>query len=320
MDKDTRRAMGNQAISLCKKLGYYSAGTVEFLIDKYGNFYFLEMNTRLQVEHPITECITGIDLVQQMIKIAKGYPLDIKQENININGWAIESRVYAEDPYKNYGLPSTGQLYSYQEPYFAGLRCDSGVEEGSVIGIYYDPMICKLICHGKNRREAIEKSIKALDSYVIYGVTHNIPLLRDILTEKRFTEGYINTNYLVDVYPGGFNGRVLNGENRKKLIAIATSIYIQQDLRNRMYLNVPNIKIHGKDLGKWDLVVSLMDKRIPVTARQDNDNLIIEIENNLFTVKKRFSFNNPLLESDIDGETVITQLLSKKANGEFQLT
>ncbi|KAF2905436.1 hypothetical protein ILUMI_00740, partial [Ignelater luminosus] len=277
------------------------------------------MNTRLQVEHPITECITGIDLVQQMIKIAKGYPLDIKQENININGWAIESRVYAEDPYKNYGLPSTGQLYSYQEPYFAGLRCDSGVEEGSVIGIYYDPMICKLICHGKNRKEAIEKSIKALDSYVIYGVTHNIPLLRDILTEKKFTEGNVNTNYLLDVYPGGFKGRNLNEENRKKLIAIATSIYIQQDLRNRMYLNVANIKIHRKDLEKWDLIISLMGKNISVAARQDNDNLIIQIENNVYTVKKGFGYNNPLLQSDINEETITSQLLSKKSNGEFQL-
>ncbi|KAJ8926757.1 hypothetical protein NQ314_020874 [Rhamnusium bicolor] len=190
LDEQTRQAMGEQAVSLCKKLGYTSAGTVEFLVNENRKFYFLEMNTRLQVEHPITECITGVDLVQQMVRVAYGHKLNIHQRDIKINGWAIESRVYAEDPYKNFGLPSVGRLHKYIEPtQLPGVRCDSGIEEGSDISVYYDPMICKLVCYGENRKQAIERSIKALDSYIIRGVIHNIPLLRDILTEERFNKG-----------------------------------------------------------------------------------------------------------------------------------
>ncbi|KAL3283261.1 hypothetical protein HHI36_006409 [Cryptolaemus montrouzieri] len=205
LNEETRKAMGEQAVQLCREIGYHSAGTVEFLVDENRNFYFLEMNTRLQVEHPITECITGVDLVQQMLRISKGHKLRIKQDDIKINGWAIESRVYAEDPYKNFGLPSVGRLYAYKEPtHLSGVRCDSGIEEGSEISIFYDPMICKLVCYGKNRNEAISRSIAALDQYIIRGVTHNIPLLRDVLTEERFVDGNISTNYLKEVYGEGF--------------------------------------------------------------------------------------------------------------------
>lgn len=196
IDPATRVAMGQQAVSLAKKIGYSSAGTVEFLVDSQKNFYFLEMNTRLQVEHPITEMITGIDLVHQMIRIAKGinttlfyktfisnffyyiylcfwqgHRLNLKQSDVPLKGWAIECRVYAEDPFKNFGLPSIGRLDQYIEPTFIpNVRCDSGVEEGSEISIYYDPMICKLACHGATRDEALKTSIEALDSYVIRGI------------------------------------------------------------------------------------------------------------------------------------------------------
>ena len=200
LDPETRRAMGEQAVALAKTIGYSSAGTVEFLVDSQKNFYFLEMNTRLQVEHPITECITGIDLVHQMIRVAKGHPLNLKQSDVPLKGWAIECRVYAEDPFKNFGLPSIGRLHSYIEPtHIKNVRCDSGIEEGSEISIYYDPMICKLACYGDTREQALATSVKALDSYVIRGVTHNIPLLRDILTEPRFVKGDITTNYLPEV-------------------------------------------------------------------------------------------------------------------------
>lgn len=146
IDPETRKKMGEQAIQLAKAVGYHSAGTVEFLVDSQKNFYFLEMNTRLQVEHPITECISGVDLVQEMIRVAKGHPLTISQDQIKVNGWAFESRVYAEDPYKDFGLPSIGRLTSYVEPSLTldNVRCDSGIEEGSEISIYYDPMICKV--------------------------------------------------------------------------------------------------------------------------------------------------------------------------------
>ena len=192
MDPATRSAMGEQAVALAKKIGYWSAGTVEFLVDSRKNFYSLEMNTRLQVEHPITEMITGVDLVHQMIRVAKGnipilclqrfifiyiyfssqgYPLNLKQSDVPLRGWAIECRVYAEDPFKNFGLPSIGRLHQYIEPTFIpNVRCDSGIEEGSEISIYYDPMICKLACYGHTRDEALKTSVKALDSYVIRGM------------------------------------------------------------------------------------------------------------------------------------------------------
>jgi propionyl-CoA carboxylase alpha chain len=171
LDEATRRAMGEQAVALAKHVNYSSAGTVEFLVDSQRNFYFLEMNTRLQVEHPITEYITGIDLVEQMIRVAANQRLTISQSDVRINGWAIESRVYAEDPEKY--LPSIGTLSKYIEPVVPGaekqVRCDSGIVEGSEISIYYDPMICKLCTHGKTRDEAIRVMERALDAYVIKG-------------------------------------------------------------------------------------------------------------------------------------------------------
>ena len=228
LDPDTRRAMGEQAVSLSKAIGYDSAGTVEFLMDDQKNFYFLEMNTRLQVEHPITECITGVDLVHQMIRSAYGHSLKLKQEDIGINGWAIESRIYAEDPFKNFGMPSIGRLYGYQEPSgMNGVRCDSGIEEGSEISMYYDPMICKLTAYGEDRDAAIKTSIEALDSYVIRGVTHNIPLLRDILDEPTFLSGTFTTNYLPEVYPDGFKGANINEKELNHLLSTAAAYYVQ---------------------------------------------------------------------------------------------
>lgn len=170
IDADLRREMGEQAIRLAKAVQYDSAGTVEFLVDANKNFYFLEMNTRLQVEHPITECITGIDIVHEMIKVAKGHPLKITQKDVPLRGWAIEARVYAEDPLKNFGLPSIGRLKKYIEPtHIKNVRCDSGIHEGSQISVYYDPMICKLISHEPDRNSAIKTLVKALDTYVIRG-------------------------------------------------------------------------------------------------------------------------------------------------------
>ncbi|KAG5872425.1 hypothetical protein JTB14_008891 [Gonioctena quinquepunctata] len=287
LTKETRKAMGEQAVSLCKKLGYSSAGTVEFLVDQYQNFYFLEMNTRLQVEHPITECITGVDLVQQMIRVAKGHELKIRQEDIGINGWAIESRVYAEDPYKHFGLPSIGRLYKYIEPtHIEGVRCDSGIEEGSEISVYYDPMICKLVCHGKDRKEAIERSIKALDSYVIRGVTHNIPLLRDILTEKRFNEGDISTNYLPEVYPEGFKGIQLKVHEKHKLLSIASALFASNRLRSRNFVNSAKHKIYGKTLGSWDLYIEILDEKYKLKVLQSDRHFIVKISGEEFRIDK----------------------------------
>uniref|UniRef100_A0A9J7ZV56 Propionyl-CoA carboxylase alpha chain, mitochondrial n=1 Tax=Cyprinus carpio carpio TaxID=630221 RepID=A0A9J7ZV56_CYPCA len=249
LDPDTRRAMGEQAVSLAKAVKYSSAGTVEFLVDSKKNFYFLEMNTRLQVEHPITECITGLDLVQQMIRIAMGYKLQHKQSDIPINGWAIESRVYAEDPYKSFGLPSIGRLSQYQEPLdLHNVRVDSGIEEGSDISIYYDPMISKLVTYGKTREEALKKMEEALDNYVIRGVTHNIPLLREIIVHPRFVSGDISTKFLPEVYPDGFKGHMLTAGERRELLATAAALYVA-------------VEIDGEKVevsGEWNLASALL--------------------------------------------------------------
>lgn len=311
--------MGEQAVTLCKKLGYSSAGTVEFLVDEQRNFYFLEMNTRLQVEHPITECITGVDLVQQMIRVAKGHKLNIKQEDVKINGWAIESRVYAEDPYKNFGLPSIGRLHKYIEPaQLPGVRCDSGIEEGSEISIYYDPMICKLICFGSNRQEAVDRSVQALDYYVIRGVTHNIPLLRDILTEERFLKGNISTNYLPQVYGEGFKGRSLDENDKTKLLAIASALYATNELRNRHFLNLTTTKISSIPQS-WELVVKFFESDIPVKVSQTNGAFAINIGGKLVELQKDLNLSKPIINTNVNGEAVVMQLFSKNAGGEFQI-
>jgi len=234
LDAATRAAMGEQAVRLAKAVGYESAGTVEMLVDKHRKFYFLEMNTRLQVEHPITEMITGVDLVEQMIRVAAGHKLPFQQKDIGINGWALEARVYAEDPYRNF-LPSIGRLTRYIEPSQAagsGVRCDSGILEGSEISVYYDPLICKLVTHGKDRTEAIARMRKALDSYVIRGVTHNIPFLRAILDVPRFLEGNTTTKFISEVYPNGFTGTELTAPMKQRLLAGSVVIHAAALARN----------------------------------------------------------------------------------------
>ncbi|CAH1117584.1 unnamed protein product [Phaedon cochleariae] len=321
LDEATRKAMGEQAVSLCKKLGYSSAGTVEFLVDSNRNFYFLEMNTRLQVEHPITESITGVDLVQQMIRVAKGHKLNISQEDVKINGWAIESRVYAEDPFKNFGLPSIGRLYKYIEPNnLPGVRCDSGIQEGSEISVYYDPMICKLVCSGKDRKEAIDRSIQALDSYVIRGVTHNIPLLRDILIEKRFNSGDISTNYLPEIYPDGFKGLQLKNEETHKLLAMGSAIFATNELRRRQFLNAPKHKIYGENLDRWQLYIELNDKKFQVKVSQTNGKFVINLGEEVFEIKKTdINLAKPILKIKLNQDDEVIQLMSKNASGYYHI-
>uniref|UniRef100_A0A8B9GHK3 Propionyl-CoA carboxylase alpha chain, mitochondrial n=1 Tax=Amazona collaria TaxID=241587 RepID=A0A8B9GHK3_9PSIT len=263
LDPETRRAMGEQAVALAKAVKYSSAGTVEFLVDSSKNFYFLEMNTRLQVEHPVTECITGLDLVQEMIRVAKGYPLRHKQADIPINGWAVECRVYAEDPYKSFGLPSIGKLSQYQEPLqVPSVRVDSGVQQGSDISIFYDPMISKLITYGCNRAEALKRMEEALDNYVIRGVAHNISLLREVIIHPRFIQGEISTKFLPEVYPDGFKGHKLTDLERRELLATAASLYpclvSQQVEVDGMKLNVTS---------EWNLASPLLSVTIDGTQR-----------------------------------------------------
>ncbi len=226
LDEKTRERMGAQAVALSKAVGYDSAGTVEFVAsgaDK--SFYFLEMNTRLQVEHPVTEAITGLDLVEQMIRVAAGEKLGFKQKDLKINGWAIESRIYAEDPYRNF-LPSIGRLRRYRPPAegktgVVTVRNDAGVREGDEISMFYDPMIAKLVTHAPTRLEAIDAQATALDSFTIEGIQDNIPFLGAVMDEARFRSGDITTAYIKDQFPDGFNGTQPTDDQRELLVACA---------------------------------------------------------------------------------------------------
>jgi propionyl-CoA carboxylase alpha chain len=221
LDPKTRVAMGAQAIKLARAVGYKSAGTVEFVVDREQNFYFLEMNTRLQVEHPVTEQVTGIDLVEQMIRIAYGETLDLRQEDISFNGWAIEARIYAEDPFRNF-LPSIGRLTRYLPPESSpNIRVDSGVVEGGEISMFYDPMIAKLVATGETRDVAISYMRDALDAYYIRGVSHNIPFLNAVMTHPRFISGDLTTAFIDETYGDGFSLAHMAQDDPTTFVAVA---------------------------------------------------------------------------------------------------
>jgi len=224
LDEATRKAMGEESVALAKAVDYCSAGTVEFIVDKNRNFYFLEMNTRLQVEHPVTEQVVGVDLVEQMLRVAAGEELTMTQEGVVLTGWSMETRIYAEDPFRGF-LPSIGRLTHYQPPAEAdGVRVDTGVFEGAEISMFYDPMIAKLITYGKNRDEAIAKQRKALDEYYIRGIAHNIPFLAALAAHPRFQASDMTTNFIAEEYPDGFEGGALRAEVKEAMIAAATFI------------------------------------------------------------------------------------------------
>ncbi|MDH3695544.1 MAG: acetyl-CoA carboxylase biotin carboxylase subunit, partial [Gammaproteobacteria bacterium] len=225
IDEATRQAMGEQAIALARAVDYESAGTVEFIVDNQRNFYFLEMNTRLQVEHPVTELITGIDLVEWMIDVAGGAELPMEQNDIPMNGWAMESRIYAENPYRNF-LPSTGRLVRYVAPEESeSVRVDTGVVEGGEVSIYYDPMIAKLVTHGVDRNQAIQTMQQALNQYYIRGVETNIPFVASVMAHQRFNEGRLSTNFIDQEYPDGFHTADALHDDPVELAAVAASIH-----------------------------------------------------------------------------------------------
>ncbi|MBX5218477.1 MULTISPECIES: acetyl/propionyl/methylcrotonyl-CoA carboxylase subunit alpha [unclassified Rhizobium] len=238
LDEKTRKAMGEQSVALAKAVDYQSAGTVEFIVDRDRNFYFLEMNTRLQVEHPVTELVTGIDLVEQMIRIAAGEPLGFGQEAVRLDGWAIESRLYAEDPYRNF-LPSIGRLTRYRPPAEGKtgnivVRNDTGVFEGAEISMYYDPMIAKLCTWAPTRSEAIEAMGQALDGFVVDGIEHNVPFLSALMKHPRWREGRLSTGFIAEEYPDGFAPMKPDRQEEATLAAIALSAsLIEANRRDR---------------------------------------------------------------------------------------
>ena len=219
--------MGEQAVALAKAVGYDSAGTVEFVVGQDKRFYFLEMNTRLQVEHPVTELVTGIDLVEQMIRVAAGEPLKLKQSDVKLDGWAVETRIYAEDPYRNF-LPSTGRLTRYRPPAEMSeggvtLRNDTGVAEGSEISLYYDPMIAKLVTHAPTRQQAIAAQADALDAFTIEGIRHNVPFLATLMQHKRFQAGKLSTAFIAEEFPDGFHQVAPPADMTRVLAAVAAA-------------------------------------------------------------------------------------------------
>jgi len=284
LDEKTRRKMGEQACNLAKAVGYSSAGTVEFIVDKDKNFYFLEMNTRLQVEHPVTELITGIDLVEQMILVATGKPLSITQKDIKLTGWAIESRLYAEDPYRNF-LPSIGRLTRYRPPAeikdkHSIVRNDTGVYEGGEISMYYDPMIAKLCTWAPDRAKAIEQMRIALDRFEVEGIGHNLPFLSAVMDHKKFISGKITTAFIAEEYSEGFNGVDLNDDEIKDLAACAAAMNRVAEIRRTKISG--RMDNHERRVGD-DWVVQIAGKvfLLNVLADTAGANVIFEDETSI---------------------------------------
>ena len=284
LDEKTRRKMGEQACNLAKAVGYSSAGTVEFIVDKDKNFYFLEMNTRLQVEHPVTELITGIDLVEQMILVATGKPLSITQKDIKLTGWAIESRLYAEDPYRNF-LPSIGRLTRYRPPAeikdkHSIVRNDTGVYEGGEISMYYDPMIAKLCTWAPDRAKAIEQMRIALDRFEVEGIGHNLPFLSAVMDHKKFISGKITTAFIAEEYSEGFNGVDLNDDEIKDLAACAAAMNRVAEIRRTKISG--RMDNHERRVGD-DWVVQIAGKVFLVNVLADTTgaNVIFEDETSI---------------------------------------
>jgi propionyl-CoA carboxylase alpha chain len=264
LDAATRQAMGEQAVALGKAVGYRSAGTVEFIVDRNRKFYFLEMNTRLQVEHPVTEWVTGLDLVELMIRIAAGEPLGLRQEDVRLTGWALETRIYAEDPLRGF-LPSIGRLQRYRPPQGENIRVDTGVYEGAEISMYYDPMIAKLVTRGDTRGAAIDRMLSALDAFHIRGVSHNIGFLAALLAKDRFRRGEISTNFITEEFPDGFAGADLAAADRWIVVAVAAAV--QRRSAERAATISGQLPGHGARIGS-DWVVTEGDARYAVSVME----------------------------------------------------
>ncbi|MFO1455250.1 MAG: acetyl-CoA carboxylase biotin carboxylase subunit [Steroidobacteraceae bacterium] len=305
----TRQAMGEQAVALAKAVDYQSAGTVEFVVGKDQGFYFLEMNTRLQVEHPVTECITGLDLVEQMIRVAAGEKLAFGQKDLKRNGWAIECRINAEDPFRNF-LPSTGRLVKYRPPVATmeasqpmpengGVRVDTGVYEGGEIPMFYDSMIAKLIVHGRDRNEAIAKMREALNGFVIRGISSNIPFQAALLAHPKFVAGQFNTGFIAEQYPKGFSTAMVQHAQPEFLLAVAAAAHRVYRERATSITG----QRHGHELKvRDDFVVVLTDaegrkQQTPVTVKRQGDSLHVTLNDEPHVV----SFDNPLRDIAVRG-------------------
>ncbi|AXS40846.1 acetyl/propionyl/methylcrotonyl-CoA carboxylase subunit alpha [Breoghania sp. L-A4] len=314
LDEETRRAMGEQAVALAKAVDYDSAGTVEFVAGQDKSFFFLEMNTRLQVEHPVTELITGVDLVEQMIRVAAGEKLSISQSDVTLNGWAVESRIYAEDPFRNF-LPSIGRLTRYRPPAESRtgsvvVRNDTGVVEGSEISMFYDPMVAKLVTHAPSRPEAIEAMGLALDKFVIDGIGHNVPFLASIMKHPRWRSGALSTSFIADEYPDGFKAAEPNAQARSVFAAVALSMEV---IRKERLDHLPGrLRPHTGAL-RADWVVKLDDDLLPVTLVEGFPAVPIEMDikvadQPVVTLTGDWAPGDALWSGSVDGAPVNVQV------------
>ena len=321
LDEATRKAMGEQAVALSQAVDYCSAGTVEFIVDPDRNFYFLEMNTRLQVEHPVTELITGIDLVEQMIRIAAGEHLDIRQGDVALNGWAIESRLYAEDPYRNF-LPSIGRLTRYRPPAEEArgtgiVRNDTGVEEGGEISMYYDPMIAKLCTWAPDRGAAIDLMQDALDGFEVEGIGHNIPFLQAVMNHPRFRSGDISTAFIEEEYPEGFEGAALSDVETGTAIALAAVAHVIAEQRNAGISGTlaNRARVVGED---W---IAIVDDPVAgrttqsATVTQGDAGYVVRVgTGQTLPITSDWTPGNPVMQAHI-GDREVTLKIAPEADG-----
>ncbi|NVD27837.1 acetyl/propionyl/methylcrotonyl-CoA carboxylase subunit alpha [Parasphingorhabdus flavimaris] len=306
VDPEMRKKMGEQAVALSQAVGYYSAGTVELIVGADKSFYFLEMNTRLQVEHPVTEYITGLDLVEQMIRVAYGEKLPLTQDEVKLTGWAVENRVYAEDPYRGF-LPSTGRLVKYRPPEAEeGIRVDDGVAEGGEVSIFYDPMIAKLITYGETRIEAIDRQIDALNRFELVGPGHNIDFLSALMQHERFREGNITTNFIAEEYPDGFQGAPASDELLCNLAAVgAFAATAHADRARRVDSQL------GKRLdppSEWQ--VKIGDKIMDVSISEEE----IIVDGTEVDLSAEYTPGDSLILAEVAGKPLSVKI-AKTANG-----
>ena len=305
LDAATRQAMGEQAVALAKAVDYSSAGTVEFIVDAKRNFYFLEMNTRLQVEHPITELVTGLDLVELMIRVAAGEELPLAQQDVTLNGWAVEARVYAEDPFRNF-LPSIGRLVRYRPPVESeSVRVDTGIVEGSEVSMYYDPMIAKLCTWGEDRPQAIERMNDALDAYLIRGVSHNVSFLNAVIANPRFRAGRLTTEFIAEEFPDGFQPSDLPRTDPMTVVAVAAMVHCRRAARAG--------EISGQTrrfeyrVGR-DWVVIANGEHYPVEVAATLDGFDVRSNGNLYRIESAWRLEEPIVEARVNGSAVRVQV------------
>ncbi len=305
IDEPTRRSMGEQAVLLARAVDYHSAGTVEFVVDAERNFYFLEMNTRLQVEHPVTEKVTGLDLVEMMIRVAAGEALGLTQDQVVLRGWALECRVYAEDALRGF-LPSTGRLVRYLPPPESGeIRVDTGVLEGGVVSMFYDPMVAKLVTHGADRARAIATMRQALDAYYIRGIETNIPFLAALMAHPRFVEGRLTTHFIDEEYPDGFGVEHMRMEDTAIFVVVAAAVH--RRYRERA------ARISGQMPGyervvptSW--VVIIGGEHHPVTVTPVSGGQDVRYEEHEYAVRSDWQFGQPLFRGTINGQPHCVQV------------